>query len=239
MLEVIGHRELSYFEVLNGMNHEEDPYERFLIVIKWFLSTVQQETFHKKPYNPVLGETHEAWVESENGGRTCFVSEQVSHHPPISAFVVSNYRSGITVSSNLSFNVRFGGNNIFIVTEGTVIIKNRWEQYEMTKFTPDLAIKNVLLWGPKRIFWLGEVTLSCPSNRYSATIRFGERGNDNTITATIYQMSDEDLEDYDLATKLLELDGKAGGLIYSIDPITKQKKEFINVESTTFLKVFL
>ena len=36
----------------------------------------------KKPFNPLLGETFE-YVDEKNGFR--FISEQVSHHPPISA----------------------------------------------------------------------------------------------------------------------------------------------------------
>lgn len=183
-----------------------------------------------------MGETHESWIESEANGKSYYISEQVSHHPPISAFVVQNARSGISISSNLSFNVRFGRNNVFIVTDGAVTIKNRWEQYEMTKLTPDLAIKNVLLWGPKRIYWLGEVVLTCPKNRYSAVLRFTERGNDNLVSATVYQMNEDDLEDFELATKLMELEGKAGGQIFSVDSNSKQKKEFINVEGS-FLKI--
>ena len=36
----------------------------------------------KKPFNPLLGETFE-YIDEKNGFR--FISEQVSHHPPISA----------------------------------------------------------------------------------------------------------------------------------------------------------
>jgi hypothetical protein len=33
-----------------------------IIVLKWYLTTVQTENWHKKPYNPVLGEIHEVHV---------------------------------------------------------------------------------------------------------------------------------------------------------------------------------
>lgn len=48
MLEVMGYREIGYFEQLLAVNEEEDPLNRFLIVLRWYLSTVQQETFYKK-----------------------------------------------------------------------------------------------------------------------------------------------------------------------------------------------
>jgi hypothetical protein len=35
---------------------------------------------HKKPFNPILGETYEL-----QHPQFTFISEQVSHHPPISA----------------------------------------------------------------------------------------------------------------------------------------------------------
>lgn len=37
----------------------------------------------RKPFNPILGETYEFVSE-----RWRFIAEQVSHHPPISAFVI-------------------------------------------------------------------------------------------------------------------------------------------------------
>ena len=37
---------------------------------------------HKKPFNPHLGETYELVTEDYR-----MISEQVSHHPPISAYI--------------------------------------------------------------------------------------------------------------------------------------------------------
>jgi hypothetical protein len=77
MLEVIGYRELTYFELLLDLNKEPDPMQRMILVLRWILSTIQQETFHKKPYNPVLSETHECYISSEQYGKTEFIAEQV------------------------------------------------------------------------------------------------------------------------------------------------------------------
>ena len=41
----------------------------------------------KKPFNPVLGETYEFIDPHYN---THFIAEQVSHHPPISAYYAYN-----------------------------------------------------------------------------------------------------------------------------------------------------
>jgi hypothetical protein len=45
---------------------------------------------HKKPYNSILGEIHSAWTFTSEYKKTSFLAEQVSHHPPISAYVVNN-----------------------------------------------------------------------------------------------------------------------------------------------------
>jgi len=37
---------------------------------------------HSKPFNPLLGETYELVSKDSN---YCLVSEQVSHHPPVTA----------------------------------------------------------------------------------------------------------------------------------------------------------
>eukprot|EP00158_Paraphelidium_tribonemae_P009672 Partr_v1_DN28927_c4_g1_i2_m25211 putative Oxysterol-binding protein len=71
--------------------------ERTLFVARWFLSTLYG-SYHercadgseKKPYNPVLGEQFfTRWREDAPAATwksaECVV-EQVSHHPPISAF---------------------------------------------------------------------------------------------------------------------------------------------------------
>ena len=40
------------------------------------------EKFPSKPFNPLLGETYELFLP----GKYKFIAEQVSHHPPVSAF---------------------------------------------------------------------------------------------------------------------------------------------------------
>jgi hypothetical protein len=110
------------------------------------------------------------------------MSNQVSHHPPISAFIVTNAQENINLSSNISFNVKFGGNYVSVVTEGPAMIsvEDRGEQYEMSKCLPDMVIRNVV-WGTKRIFWSGEISVTCPTTGYSASLVFGESGTDNIV----------------------------------------------------------
>jgi hypothetical protein len=120
MLEVIAYRELAPIYVLHEIHKTTDPLQRFLVVLKFLLCTIREETFEKKPYNSVLGETHITWVEDAQGERTEFIGEQVSHHPPISAFLVHNNKIGFEITGNISFGVRFGGNSVSVTTSGRV-----------------------------------------------------------------------------------------------------------------------
>lgn len=211
ILEVFGCRELTSIDYILGINNEEDPLQRMLIVIKWLLSTIQQETFYKKPYNPVIGETHECWIDSPEYGRSNFVAEQVSHHPPISAVYITNTQQGITFLANLSFGVKFGGNYLAVVTEGAcnITVDKFNEEYEIPKRTPDMMVKNVVF-GTKRIFWAGDITVGCSKTGYSANLSFKESGTDNVVRGNIIFLDPHS----NIEHELFSLEGKCGGQIF-------------------------
>jgi hypothetical protein len=48
VLEGVGHRELYYYESLLEASRTEDPLQRFVNVVRWYVTTVQQEDFYKK-----------------------------------------------------------------------------------------------------------------------------------------------------------------------------------------------
>ena len=75
---------------------------RALAVLKWYLRTLRAQWLKrrgmkKKPLNPILGELFLGHWEDEGNGRTELVSEQVSHHPPITAYRIRNEKHGVTV----------------------------------------------------------------------------------------------------------------------------------------------
>ncbi len=51
----------------------------------------------KKPLNPILGELFLGYWEDEDNGKTELVVEQVSHHPPITAYRIRNEKHGLTM----------------------------------------------------------------------------------------------------------------------------------------------
>src|SRR5262249_9700350 len=108
----------------------------------------------------VQGETHICWCEHGLDDFTEFIAEQVSHHPPISAFIGRNSKREISVECNQTFGVRFGSNHAAVTTGGTVYLKTKTNNYEISRIVPDAVIHNVIK-GKRYMTWEGDVTLSC------------------------------------------------------------------------------
>jgi hypothetical protein len=219
-LEMVGHRELHYFDLLMDASRQEDALQRFCHVVRWYLGTIHQEDFYKKPYNPVLGENYEAFTQSREFGRSNYVAEQVSHHPPVSALYLWNEQENVSFSSNVTFNVRFGGNHVNVGLDGTVAIRfgDRDETYESNKFVPDMIVKNVII-GTKRLVWNGEVVIACAQTGFSATIAFKEHREEGYVRGTINAIKTEQV--------LFEIDGKCSGEIYLIDKRNANEKRLL------------
>ncbi|KAI0473576.1 Oxysterol-binding protein [Xylariaceae sp. FL0804] len=97
---------------------EEDPARRALLVLQWFLSTLREQHASRdesgrrrkmKPLNPILGEFFLGrWEDDEDDvGTTRLVSEQVSHHPPATAYRIWNERNGVQLEGHVAPRAHF------------------------------------------------------------------------------------------------------------------------------------
>jgi hypothetical protein len=194
MLELISHRQLLLFNILFELKQYNDPLGRFMVVVKWFLGLLRSETMEKKPFNPVYGETHIAWVANDKDqpeNITEFIAEQVSHHPPVSAFFVRNKTENITIQGATCFGVKLSMNSATVTTCGPVTITTETETYNISKCVPDLSICNTVMPGKKYMIWNGEVKISCPQSGYEVSIITEERyGRVNGIKGTVYHQDE-------------------------------------------------
>jgi len=98
ILEEAVTRNFMHIDLLFPIPKKEDPLDRLMGVLSWLLSLTKAENFNHKPINPVLGETNMAYYrfgageDSTTGApsTTYYLSEQVSHHPPISCTRIDN-----------------------------------------------------------------------------------------------------------------------------------------------------
>ncbi|XP_008328773.1 oxysterol-binding protein-related protein 7-like [Cynoglossus semilaevis] len=133
--------ELEYAELLDIANHIDDPYERMVYVAAFSISGYAWASWRNryKPFNPVLGETYENHRE-DRGFR--YISEQVSHHPPISACHADS--ENFTFWQDQRWKNKFWGKSVEIISSGLVNIKlpRYGDHYEWNKVVT--CIHNVL-----------------------------------------------------------------------------------------------
>nr|XP_060633408.1 oxysterol-binding protein-related protein 8 isoform X1 [Anolis sagrei ordinatus]XP_060633409.1 oxysterol-binding protein-related protein 8 isoform X1 [Anolis sagrei ordinatus] len=171
---------------------EENAYNRMKQVVKWYLSGFYKKPKGlKKPYNPILGETFRCmWVHPKTNSKTFYIAEQVSHHPPISAFYVSNRKDGFCLSGNILAKSRFYGNSLSAILdgEGRLLFLNRGEEYIMSM--PYAHCKGIL-YGTMTLELGGTVNIACEKTGYSAALEFklkpflGNNDNVNQIMGKI------------------------------------------------------
>jgi len=177
---------------------------------------------YKKPYNPVVGETHYCFVEKA-GQKTRYVGEQVTHHPPVSAFYVDNQEEGISCQGTISFGVKFHVNSATVATSGEMRIKldKHDELYSFSKSIPDLLMKNVVF-GTRQMKWQKGVEITCPSSGYKATITFQDSGSSEVLTGHIYK-GDE---------PVLHFEGSLDDEVYYYEDGADEETLFISAEDS-------
>ncbi|KAL3422537.1 oxysterol-binding protein [Phlyctema vagabunda] len=160
---------------------ESDPEKRALLVLRWFLSTLKEQHNSKdeagrkkkmKPLNPFLGELFLGkWEDAE--GTTKLVTEQVSHHPPATAFKVENSRHGVRLQGHISPKAYFSG-TVHIERKGYAMlhIDEYNEDYLITM--PKMHLEGILT-GSIVTELSGSSTIRSSSG-YTAQIEYSGKG---------------------------------------------------------------
>ncbi len=229
----------NYFanaEYFPGYSHvliPDNPKDRFLDVVKWYLSSFLPgwSDKSKKPYNPILGEVFECYYYSSDlsakpaapsgqylgvpvdnearPGSRCssrldvsaelsvvpwageedvvFVAEQVSHHPPISAFYAESLKKRIQMNGHILAKSNIQGLTTAVMRmEGEAILKYL-DQNETYQITYPIVYGRSVLSKP----WaeLGDkATIECLESGYKASITFHTRGRN---AANLHSVSAE------------------------------------------------
>ncbi|XP_052467547.1 oxysterol-binding protein-related protein 6-like isoform X1 [Carassius gibelio] len=133
--------ELEYSDLLDTANHTDDPYQRMVYIAAFAISGYATAQYRNryKPFNPVLGETFEC-IREDRGFR--YISEQVSHHPPISACHAES--DNFNFWQDQRWKNKFWGKSLEIMPTGmvNVTLKKYGDHYEWNKVVT--CIHNVL-----------------------------------------------------------------------------------------------
>ncbi|KNE55110.1 hypothetical protein AMAG_01042 [Allomyces macrogynus ATCC 38327] len=165
----------------------------------------------KKPLNPILGEVFyshftpafgdadavdegesvpmAASVSGADGLPTVYlVGEQISHHPPISAFHATCPDRGIDITIVYDVKAKYNGLSFALENKslGTVRIADHNETYTLTY--PSANIVGIVTMN-MRLMWTGTCTIECAETNLKGTLNFKEQrwfGRDTyDVTGTV------------------------------------------------------
>uniref|UniRef100_T1IZZ7 Oxysterol-binding protein n=1 Tax=Strigamia maritima TaxID=126957 RepID=T1IZZ7_STRMM len=160
-------------DILSRAVLEDDPFTRMKMVVQWYMSGFYKKPRGlKKPYNPILGETFRCnWKHPETNSRTFYIAEQVSHHPPVSAFYVTNRKDGFCIRGSILAKSKFYGNSLSAILDGKARLSflTRGEDYTMTM--PYAHCKGILL-GTLTMELGGKIQIDCEKTGYKTDIEF-------------------------------------------------------------------
>uniref|UniRef100_A0A1I8G5Y3 Oxysterol-binding protein n=1 Tax=Macrostomum lignano TaxID=282301 RepID=A0A1I8G5Y3_9PLAT len=152
---------LEYSELLFQAEQCDCPTERLELIAAFAVSAVSSNWDRLgKPFNPLMGETYELDRVKDLGGGFRMVCEQVSHHPPISAFHAESSDSAWRFHGSVTPRLSFWGKSVEVCPKGWVTLEfpRRGEVY--TWQNVQCKIHNIII-GKLWIEHFGDMTITC------------------------------------------------------------------------------
>jgi oxysterol-binding protein-related protein 3/6/7 len=164
--------ELEYSSLLDDAANIVDPVDR-LAVVAAFVVSAYSSTIHRaarKPFNPLLGETFE-FNRPDRGFK--FISEKVSHHPPIMACHAES--SKYTFYQDSLLKTKFWGKSMELSSIGTahIIFKELNEHYVYNKVTT--SMRNIFSSG-RYLEHHGTLKITSKTTGHYCELNFKESG---------------------------------------------------------------
>jgi hypothetical protein len=221
---------------------EPDPAKRALIVLRWYLTSLKNQQYGgrneedgiKKPLNAFLGEVFLASWDAE-GGKTQLVSEQVSHHPPVTACYLWNDQAGVRAEGYTCQEISFNGSvNIKQIGHAILHIDQYNEDYLIP--LPNVKVKGILSGTPYPELHGTYHIVS--SSGFISEINFSGKGfmsgKKNSVDGTLYKNGDKENPLYTVSgqwnEKLWFCEGDKGTELEIID-VSTLKSAPMNVDS--------
>nr|VZI46803.1 unnamed protein product [Spirometra erinaceieuropaei] len=202
---------MAHPQLFIGITKATSPLDRMVRFVKWYLTFFhagKRDKIAKKPYNPIIGEVfHCSWripkgacevsEPQTNPADTAvdadhytlsYCAEQVSHHPPVSAFRFVCPEADMELTASIHTQSRFQGISVCVSMLGKVILRLR-EHKEDYIFSLPSAYARAILTVP----WIeigDSVSVTCPQSGYTARINFHVKSKPTNklhhVTAEIY-----------------------------------------------------
>lgn len=162
---------MEYCYLLEKADQCEDPVKRMEYVAAFAVAAISSNWERLgKPFNPLLGETYEL-VREDMGFR--IVCEQVSHHPPVSAFYADS--AHFTFTGAIHPKLKLWARSVEIKPEGTVTVQLRKQNEVYTWSGVTCCVHNIIV-GKLWIEQCGTMEIICHSNGLCASLNFKPAG---------------------------------------------------------------
>lgn len=159
-----------------------DPLERFKRIIAMVVAGLYPGTSQEKPFNPLLGETLEAyWPDG-----TQAYCEHTSHHPPVTNFLVLS--DFYKLYGHYELTGRFKGNSLLGGFIGPATLKFNDGQTVTYSYASFRAGGIVL--GTRTLNWEGEMVFTDAANDFEARLKFGPEKKGSLFSRTIGKTDD-------------------------------------------------
>lgn len=129
---------------------------RTLAVLRWYISTLKGQFTRrealtgseKKPLNPILGEQ---FIGTYANGDLELIAEQVSHHPPMTAYYLNHPKAGVSLQGHCAQKTSFSGKAILVKQVGHAIVRVTRPNKDVFAYLltlPKLRIDGILYGSP-------------------------------------------------------------------------------------------
>ncbi|XP_067833845.1 oxysterol-binding protein-related protein 1 isoform X2 [Heptranchias perlo] len=134
---------MEHTYLIHEANSCRDSLERMQCVAAFAVSAVASQWERTgKPFNPLLGETYEL-VRQDLGFK--LISEQVSHHPPISAFHAEGLVQNFVFHGSIYPKLKFWGKSVEAEPKGIITLELFKHNEAYTWSNPTCCVHNIIV----------------------------------------------------------------------------------------------
>lgn len=221
-------------QILLEANATEDDVQRFLLIVKWYLSCWHiAPKAVKKPLNPVLGEIYSCyWTELPEQSTAYYLAEQTSHHPPESSYFYLIPEKKIKADGVVIPRSKFLGNSSAAMMEGVANLTLGERDNEVYSVTQPNFYCRGILFGKLRYELGDHMLINCEKTGLLADIEFKTKG----FISGSYDAVEGTVKDAKTSRVLYSISGKWNGVIEIQDASKSSKEVFYDTTISTVFK---
>ncbi|XP_072294259.1 oxysterol-binding protein-related protein 1-like isoform X1 [Eucyclogobius newberryi] len=201
---------MEHTYLIQQANATQNSIERMKCVAAFAVSAVASQWERTgKPFNPLLGETYEL-VREDLGFR--LISEQVSHHPPVSVFHAEGLQEDFVFHGSIYPKLKFWGKSVEAEPKGIITLELPKHNESYTWANPTCCVHNIIV---------GQLWIEQYGNVEITNHKTGERCILNFKPCGLFGKELHKVEGYILdksKKKLCSLYGKWTECMYVIEP---------------------